>query len=189
MISAVIAMALIGQQDTICPLRTKRPTTGVMAADYGGRRIFVCCDQCLKNITRNTDKIIDRSIKDGLLIGEFLFDPITHKRIVGKKAPYQTTHKSFKVYFATENDLKSFQAEPDKFWNHPKKEALTCPINGTPIKNLADTAGYKDVEGVRYYACSPDCFEKLETSDKVVENASNSVTSVAARPLPFPGGG
>ena len=189
MITAVLASAVLVQQKTICPLMTKRPTTGVMSADYGGRRIFVCCDVCLTNIKKGTDKIIERSIKGNLLIGEFLYEPITQKRIVGRKAEFQSSYKGFKVYFETEANQQLFDAEPEKYWKHPTRESRACPISGAEIKDLATAAGFKDVNGVRYYACSPDCFDKLQTSEEVVKNVSNSITNVVARPLPFPGGG
>lgn len=169
------------QYKTMCPLMANRPTTGRMAAEYAGFRIFVCCDKCLARIGGDPTQTIKKSAKNGELIGDFLFDPNSGLRIDRKEAKFSRTINAFIIYSKSELTDKVL----DSLATFPERESYFSRISGKELKWSAHASAYIDVEKVRYYLDSAEERAKFQFDAKqIVFPASKPVVS---HPYPIMG--
>ncbi len=185
------ALAILPSQpqdfETLCPIMANRPTTGRMAAEYGGFRIFVCCDQCLGRVGRNTKQVVASAVKRNALIGDFMFDPVTHLRADKKQAKATSAQAGF-LYYNTQSEKSDFIGETEKnLARIPEKECLTCPVDGKEFKWSAKAGAFADQEGVRYFLCDQDCFTAFTKNPGQANKVTAKVIPVQARPYPIMG--
>lgn len=182
----LLLMVLVSQDNdipefkTMCPLMANRPTTGRMAAEYAGFRIFVCCDKCLGRIGGDPTATIKKSIKKGELIGDFLFDINSGHRIERKNAKFAASAGAFVFYSQTEFSEESLA----KAIEVPKFESYQSVKNGNTLKWAAKSSGFFDKNGTRYYLS--DLTEK-NTLASLSADKLPAGEKVTARPYPILG--
>jgi len=131
--------------------------------DYHGVRYPFCCGSCPSAFQKEPDKIISSDKNKGKTIGVSLFDPVSGARITVAKAKFSSDKDGVRYLFATEDEQKTFDAEPAKYTAVPAKESLYCPVQKSKISGYAAAGSYRDYNGVRYYFCCNACpydFEK-----------------------------
>ncbi|MES1227897.1 MAG: hypothetical protein ABUL72_04445, partial [Armatimonadota bacterium] len=131
---------------------------------------------------KNPDKYIKSAVESDLTIGTSLFDPVSGARIDLKKATISSDYKGTRYYFNTPEEKTSFDSEPVKFTKTPEKESLVCAMSGEKIADYGSAAGYVDFEGVRYYACCPDCFPAMQ-KDPAKLKGNKKVVITAPKPI------
>jgi len=131
--------------------------------DYKGVRYITCCGGCKAPFMKDPETVLKSEKTKGVLIGESLFDVTTGLRIEAKKAKAFEDFGGVRYYFATEKGKAEFDIDPKKATARPEKELVFCPVMGHALKAVADSGGYIDKGGVRFYACCADCMDKLKT--------------------------
>lgn len=157
-IAVVLALSPLSQDyKTMCPLMKNRPTTGRMAAEYAGFRIFVCCDQCLERIAGQAAKVVKEATESKALIGDFLFDPNTKRRIEPKTAKFKATAGPFIVYSMTELTKDTL----NQLAVLPKNESYLDPFTNVKSPWAAKAAAYTDLGETRLFFSSAQSLDDL----------------------------
>ena len=185
-ISALIfssAMLSHGQQATpiSCPMMGGPVAKGQPVTEYNGARFTYCCDGCDAEFVKDPSAAIKKMAKAGKTVGVSLFDPVSLKRVDSEKAKGGfSDYKGIRFYFESEDDKTAFDKEPKKFGAMPKKEALYCPVMGSPVKSYAKASGYADYDGVRYYFCCAGCDTKFAAEPAKFDESAKDKVQVPA---------
>lgn len=172
----------------ICPVMTNRPTSKRFAVDYVNSRYYVCCDQCIRTFSRRPEGFIKQAASANRLIGDVIFDPITHVRVQPEKALSKQRKDHVIWHFSQEQNAIKFLAEVAVYSAYPNKECLTCASCDVKMKTLGDAFGYVDYSGVRYFLHSQECFDKLNANPRQVETNRNlAPESIKGHIVPIPG--
>lgn len=183
MISTLIAFAVMAPVKAapsyVCPVMGEEisDVSEKGFADYNGARYWFCCGGCDVNFAKTPAKFIETQAKAKKVAGDFMFDPISGKRLASPGIIAETSdYMGVRFHFSSKANKAAFDKDPKKFGTMPKKEALYCPVAGEEIKNYASAASFTDYEGVRYYTCCAGCVEKLKADPaKYAPNAKDHV--------------
>jgi YHS domain-containing protein len=176
MILTLIATLAITQGSS-CPVSGTPADAKIAYSDYNGVRVAFCCNNCPAAFDKDPKKFTDANAKKGTLYGAFLFDPVSGKRLLEKKAIKETSdYNGVRFMFERAENKAKFDADPKKYGALPEKEALYCPVGKEVVASYGKSAGYVDYEGVRYYLCCGGCEAKLRSEPaSVVGNAKDYV--------------
>ena len=192
--SAAILFPAPQAQPIACPITGEPVVNGMKVTEYNGARFTYCCAGCDEQFEKNPQAALDKSIKSGKTVGEFLFDPISKKRIEPKKADGGSSdYHGLRFYFESKSNKAAFDKEPQKFGALPKKEALFCPVTKEAVSSYGKSVGYEDYQGVRYYFCCAGCDGPFSSDPgKYAPNAKSHVQTpkaMASEPDKAKGGG
>ncbi|HWD40437.1 MAG TPA: hypothetical protein VG944_16425 [Fimbriimonas sp.] len=181
-LSTLMLAAALQQPALSCPIAGD-PVSGKPGEtiEYAGIRFATCCTDCGGTFKKDPAKALKASAEKGKTVGVFLFDPITHARIDDKKAVGFSDYKGVRYEFKSEDEKKTFDADPKKYTARPEKEALFCPVYKTKIGAYYQAGGYVDAGGVRYYVCCDSCLAQMgQEPSKFTANAANEVKAPVA---------
>ena len=173
-IMAAVAIGFTAPADTLnCPVMGS-PANPKMALEYAGMRVEFCCKGCDTTFAKEPGKFMTASAKKDGAAGDFLFDPVTGKRIDTKEAKFKAVHKGVRYSFESEANLAAFNADPAKFTTAPEKDSLTCAVTGETVSAYSEAAGYVDFNGTRYYVCCAGCLPALAKDTKTIVAAGKA---------------
>src|SRR5690606_32956894 len=128
-----------------------------------GASFKMCCAGCDAKFAEKPADYLKTAIKDNKVIGEFLFDPVSHRRIKPEAAKGGSQdYKGMRYYFATEANKKAFAADPAKHAKIPKNEVFYCVVMDAKIKDYSKADSYVDNCNVRYWMCCEGCQTTFE---------------------------
>lgn len=124
--------------------------------------VYFCCSECVEKYTKDPAKYADKVAAQRAALAKLphvqVSDPVDGKPIAKS---VMLTKGTDKVYFATEDNKKKYEATPDKYKGGllaSYSYQTTCPIMGEAI----DPAAYVDLaDGSRVYMCCKKCAGKL----------------------------
>lgn len=178
---ATVAMAGAFHGEPLnCPISGGKVGADAPYADFGGVRVMFCCNKCPAAFEANPTKMAEEARKKKLTFGVSLFDPVTGNRLVHDKAIKEfSDYNGVRYLFASTEDKTKFDADPKKYGSAPEKEALYCPVGNEEVKTYAESSGYVDYKGVRYYMCCAGCDSKMHKEpEKYVGNAAKHIRPV-----------
>jgi YHS domain-containing protein len=144
-----------------CAIMGGDAKAGGGAVEYKGVRYDFCCPSCVGAFQANpTHAIMSDKVK-GKTIGTFLFDPVSGARITDAQGKATEDYNGVRYLFLSNDEKKTFDAEPAKYVAIPAKEALFCPVEKEKISSYMAAGSYRDYEGVRYYFCCSGCPEEF----------------------------
>jgi len=195
MITTLLAFALMSgvthpqKLSLTCPVTGEEITTPIASFNYKGARFDMCCGMCPGPFEKNPDKYLDpEKVKDHA-VGVSYFDPISGQAVKadGKDVIGPSVYHGIAYYFQNADDQKTFDAEPKKYTEVPKKEAIYCPVMKREGYEVSRSGGYADVDGVRYYICCGDCAGELKKDPAKYLDADaakhvHDVVAVKAKP-------
>lgn len=180
MLSFLVAAALAQNGYSCAVMGSSGSVEPGKAVDYAGVRYSFCCPGCDQAFIKEPTKYT--SEPKGALIGYSLFNVVDGSKIDFRKRSVlkASDYKGVRYYFANDEQVKQFKAEPSKFIA-PEKEALFCPVMKEEVSSYAEAGGFVDVDGVRYYVCCPGCIGALKNDPaKYVESAKEAVSEPKA---------
>lgn len=169
------------QGDLVCavmgsPVNAKLPT-----AVYGGAKYAFCCGGCDATFKADPAKVLKADAIKGKTVGQFLFDPVSGKKVDLKKNAGSSDFQGLRYSFETAENKTKFDANPKTFTAPVKNEAMFCAVAGKELKTFNDVGGYIDVEGTRYYTCCENCLKAMKgDAAKYVGKAKASVKPLGA---------
>lgn len=154
----VVFLAAAALQSTVvCPVMGVDLVDGVGRYDYGGVRIGFCCMACRNAFETDPAAVVESAQERKRIYGEFLFDPITRRRIEPAKAEAHYDSGGIRFYIAKRESVGAIGLGKRPLEKMPKKEALYCPAKGVVWDTYARAVGYGDLDDVRYYLDCSDC--------------------------------
>ncbi|MDE2126954.1 MAG: YHS domain-containing protein [Armatimonadetes bacterium] len=132
-------------------------TAKSLHVDYMGVRYYMCCGGCPSQFSANPTKYIKAAAKTRNVIGASLFDPVTTARVLPDKAVAHADYGNVRYFFASKDDLATFNKDPKKYTVTPKSEVLYCAVMNQKIASSDKASNYSDLKGVRYYFCCTSC--------------------------------
>lgn len=156
-----MGMAALEEKPLVCPIMGSEVSKESPAVEYAGTRVAFCCGGCDGAFAKDPLKAFKDNAKKGNVVGVFLFDPVSGLKIDAKKAKASSDYLSTRYYFASAENKAMFDKDSKKFATVPKKEHLQCSVEGCEVVNYADSSGYVDYKGVRYFAGCEGCIGKL----------------------------
>jgi len=163
-VALTIGVTATEEKALVCPIMGSEVSKDSPAVEYAGTKFAFCCGGCDGTFTKDPNAYIKKSVKEGNTIGVFLFDPIGGRSIDVKKAKGTSDYKGIRYYFLSEENKAVFDKSAKKYSVTPKKELLTCAVNGCEILTYSDAGAFADYNGVRYYAECEGCVDKLLTN-------------------------
>lgn len=160
MIATLTAIVLLGAPQAApikCAVMHEAADLKIAKVDYNGARFSFCCGGCDGTFQKSPEKFLTKESLKGDVVGEFLFDPVSGKRIASKDAKAQADAGGLRYYFESPENKTAFEQQKAALAAMPKKEALYCAVMGHAVKDYASAGGFVDHEGVRYYVCCADC--------------------------------
>jgi YHS domain-containing protein len=137
--------------------------------DYNGVRYGTCCAGCPEAFKADPAGALKSKRLENKTVGTSLFDPVTGLRIEPKNAKGGSEdYKGIRYYFASEENKKSFDADPKMYAAAAKKEVLYCAVMGHAVKDYASAGGYVTVEETRYYVCCGSCLNVFKEKSKEI---------------------
>ncbi len=158
----LFAIGLLEDKPLTCPISGEETVVTGPAMEYAGVKYTFCCPDCVATFKKEPVESIKPQVKAGSTVGEFLFDPISTRKIVVKKAKATIDFEGVRYYFESEDNKTKFTKNSKRFANTPNKESLVCPVMGGTVASYSKAADYLDHEGVRYYMCCSGCKPKME---------------------------
>lgn len=169
-----------------CTFQPEPASAKVQKMDYAGVRYGFCCPDCVSKFAKNPQAGVEASMKKEGIEGEFLFDPVSGKRITSKQAKGGSMDfNSVRYLFESEANFKTFAANPKAFTAPVTKVALYCPVMGHAVKSYAESGAFADYNGTRYFLCCPDCLSAFQKEPgKFAPKAAAAVMAPKAMPAP-----
>lgn len=161
------ASLLLGAAETplSCPIMLDNAANMKSSAFLaGGFEFHFCCGGCDAKFKADPNGSVKKAAAAKKTVGSSLFDPTTGLRIKPEAAKGWSDFKGIRYYFADEAGAAKFKKNPGSFTATPKQEVLYCVVAKEEIASYADSAGYLDRKGVRYYMCCPDCIGKFKAA-------------------------
>lgn len=143
--------------DPVCPVLGEAIPAGAPTVEYKGILLTFCCPGCDAKFLATPDKYLSQEVPEGKSIGEFLFDPVSHQRLIATDAKAESVYRGIVYRFSSEANQAEFAANPELYALSPDRESLFCPVMKKASATISASAGYADFEGVRYYFCCPGC--------------------------------
>lgn len=186
MLSFLLLASMAQGNDLKCPVMAGEVAKDTNYVEYRGASFGFCCNGCDKNFAKAPDKFLATQAKAGNIVGQFLFDPVTHRRIDPAKAPSHTDFGGIRYPFESKDNAMVFLSAQEKLAAAPKKEALYCPVGKEKIASASKAWGYADHDGVRWYLCCADCEQPFlkNPASFIDANAKKQIKNVSARILP-----
>ncbi|MCW5943360.1 MAG: hypothetical protein KIS66_14100 [Fimbriimonadaceae bacterium] len=179
MIATFTALILLASPQTAplkCAVMHEAADLKIAKVDFNGARFSFCCGGCDGTFQKSPEKYLTKESLKGDVVGEFLFDPVSGKRIAAKDAKAQADFGGLRYYFESAANKASFEQHKAAFGAMPKKEALYCAVMGHAVKDYASAGGFVDHEGTRYYVCCADCLAAMKKEPgKFVAKAADQV--------------
>lgn len=162
MVTTVLATILIGQSNPVhCAVMQGNPSNPKNAVEYNGVKTGICCPGCKDELKKEPTKYFTQAAKAGTVIGEFLFDPVSHNRMAKTDGKPFADFKGVRYYFESDANKKTFATNMAKFAAMPAKEVLKCPVTGEVVETYSKASSYIDQDGVRFYVCCAGCSKPL----------------------------
>lgn len=161
-LALTMGMTAIEEKPLVCPIMGSEVSKDSPAVEYAGSKVAFCCGGCPDKFSKDPKASFKSNAKDGKLIGTFLFDPVSGKRIEAKKAKGSSDFMATRYYFESAENKATFDKNSKKYATVPKKESLTCAVGGDTMKNYSHSFGYVDHKDVRYYICCGMCLPKMQ---------------------------
>ncbi|MEX2244530.1 MAG: YHS domain-containing protein [Fimbriimonadaceae bacterium] len=161
-LTLAVGMTAVDEKPLVCPIMGSPVSKDAPRVEYAGTSFGFCCAGCDAGFGKDPKAALKKNEKSASPIGEFLFDPVSHKRIKKEQAKGTVDFQGVRFHFATEENMKAFQADSKKYALAPKKESLSCPVMGEAIATYSAASEYVDYEGVRYYICCAGCTPAFE---------------------------
>jgi YHS domain-containing protein len=190
MLSMLLLTVALQGSDLKCPVMAGAVAKDSNIVEYRGAAFTFCCAGCDTNFAKAPDKFMATQKKAGNTVGQFLFDPISGKRIDPANAAATTDFGGLRYSFESEANLKAFTANAAKISVAPAKEALYCPVGNEAIASASKAWGYVDHQNVRWYLCCAGCETPFRTEpDKyITADAKKQIKNAGAKLLPKPKG-
>lgn len=186
-IALASALLSVSASEPVCPVMPSHalPAKPIFM-EWNGGSFGLCCGGCEAPFTKEPMKFIKTATEKNQIVGTFLFDPISKKRLEAKNAKASFDFGGVRYNFENEANMTAFKAmAADKMVKWPEKQSMTCPVSGEAIPSQSKAAGYMDFEGVRYYACCEGCMPTmLENPAKVVAKIKDTVKPVSVTKAP-----
>jgi YHS domain-containing protein len=190
MLSALLLTVALQGSDLKCPVMAGAVAKDSNIVEYRGAAFTFCCAGCDTNFAKAPDKFMATQSKAGNTVGQFLFDPVSRRRVDPAKAKDFTDFGGLRYAFESNDNLKVFLASTDKLSVAPKKEALYCPVGKEAIASASKAWGYADHDGVRWYLCCAGCEEPFlkNPTSFITADAKKQIKNAGAKLLPKPKG-
>lgn len=161
--SLLFATALAG--DLVCPVMGSPVKAEAKPITVAGHEFRMCCAGCDTKFKEKPTQYLTAAAKKGSTIGEFLFDPVTQKRIYDdERAGGSMDYKGVRYYFASAANKAAFKAAPQKYTVVPKNEVMHCLVMDMKIRKYQVADSYSDSGDTRYYHCCTECKVKFDKS-------------------------
>lgn len=179
---AAVLSAWASAQELVCPVNLDPVVEGGPVVEYKGVRYEFCCPGCDVKFAKNPEKYLQANLDQGQVIGTFLFDPVSGKRVESEAGKFMVDYNHIRYFFESEKNREEFAELPEVYAQVPSKESMTCAVKKTKIAKAEDAAGYADFEGVRYYFCCSDCPEVFALDPaKYASSVSSAVRVVGGK--------
>lgn len=183
-ISSMVALIAMSQTKTVtaCVVQGSHDADPAMSAEYAGYKVSFCCEDCIPKFKADPAKFIKMASEREAVVAEFLFDPVSHKRVKADKAKATVEHKGVRYFFASEANKSTFLSAPEKHMKMPEKHALYCPVMKSAVASYSKADFYVDHAGVRYYTCCAGCNDPLAKDPAKFADASKAVAPPVIMP-------
>lgn len=174
---ATIVLGLAPQQKlhVTCAVTGEEMEKPVATILYKGAAFDMCCGGCPGAFLKNPEKFLKEDKVKDRTVGVYLFDPVNGYAVKADKAKAgPVVSNGIGYYFTSAENKTEFEANPKKYTVAPAKEALYCPVMKEEVKNISESGGYSDVDGVRYYICCPGCLQSFKADPKKYLNAESA---------------
>ena len=142
--------------------------------DVNGVRFGVCKPECEAEFRKEPLAWPAKGVKEGRIVGVGVFDPVSGKRLTPQTARGGTSDfAGVRFAFSSAANKAVFDADPKRYGTVPEKSAENCPIMGVKLGPLFLAPAFRDIGGVRYFACCEQCMPKL-LSEKFAANGSDA---------------
>lgn len=179
MISLILLATATAQSPLACPVMGSPVNKNLGAMVYAGARYMICCGGCDTAFKADPAKALKGDAVKGKTVGEFLFDPVSGKKVDLKKNAGTSDFGGLRYAFETAANKTAFDADPKKFTAPVTKEALFCSVMKHDLKSINDAGGFADVEGTRYYVCCANCLAAFKAEPaKYTGNAKGAVKAL-----------
>lgn len=154
--------------------------------DVNGIRFAVCRPDCEAEFRKAPFSWLVKSAREGRIVGIGVFDPISGKRLTPQTARGGTSDfGGVRFAFSTPANKAVFDAEPKRYGTIPEKSSETCPIMGVKLGPLFLAPAFRDIDGVRYFACCEQCMPKLLSERYTPANRDAKPPKIDAVPKPW----
>ena len=191
----VVGVLVVEAEDTaavsqsICPVMGK-PVNRDLYADVKGKRVYVCCQGCIKLVQKKPDKYIGILEEEGVVL-EKPPKPQTVCPVMGgaiNKEMYADV-KGRRIYVCCPGCIPTIEKNPEKYikkleddgvvLDRVTKPQTICPVMGNAInKDL-----YVDHDGKRIYVCCRGCIGLIEKNpEKYLNKLKHDGVEVEAVP-------
>lgn len=175
-ITALVVASAMAPASLVCPISGEKLGADAKTFDYAGLRVGVCCPSCEGAFSKDPAATMAAAQKKGWTVAESLFDPTNGQRVLKSRA--SSDYKGVRWHFANPANKSTFDKNPAKFAAAPKQDALFCPVASEAINGYANSCGYQDYAGVRYYICCQGCWEPFKKDPaKFAPNAKAAVAT------------
>src|SRR6185437_11757604 len=104
MILTLAATLILANQQAntkiVCPITAEEVGISFANIDFAGARFEMCCGGCPSVFKKDPATAMKSDKLKGKTFGQFLFDPISNKRIEAKDAKASSDYKGLRYYFA-----------------------------------------------------------------------------------------
>jgi YHS domain-containing protein len=180
-LSTLVASLVIGQNAPalVCTVNPGHEADTELSLEYAGVKNYFCCEDCVPKFKAEPAKYMKAAAELKAPVGEFLFDPVSGKRIKSDKARGTVDFKGVRYFFASKENLAAFNKDPKKFSTVPAKESLVCPVMKEAVATYSKADSYVDYKDVRYYLCCAGCVKPMQTDPaKYIKNVTPSAPKV-----------
>lgn len=187
MISLITLLAApLLSEGTVCPIMANPVDANATHYLYGGLDFAFCCNGCDDAFAKDPQAAMAKASKTGKVYAEFMFDPVSHKRVLDvAKAAATVEYKGVRYRFNSVENKKKFEAKPSDFTAMPKNETLVCAVMGDAIQSIDAADSYVDYKGVRYYMCCGSCLAPMMKSPEKFAVSANGVGPAKMMPKPI----
>jgi Cu+-exporting ATPase len=174
-----------GEKPLTCPVMGGSVDMESTPVEYAGAEFRFCCAGCDSQFVRAPAKYIAQQAKAKHASGVFLFDPVSRERLDPSTAIVASRDcAGIRFRFASAENLKRFDLNPQLYATAPAKESLVCPVTREVVNGFAKAAAYADYKGNRYFFCTKACPELFRADPEKYAPAVASALRTPAVRLP-----
>lgn len=131
---------------TTCPVLEGQKIDKSLYVDYEGKRIYVCCADCLKDVGKNPGKYLKKLESEGVKLEKIQTTcPVMEGQKVGKSL--YVDHDGKRIYVCCEDCLAVVKKDPAKYIKKLEDQGITLDKASSADKVKTQTTETKDTHG------------------------------------------
>lgn len=114
------------QLQVMCPVMTEKQVRKSLHVDHEGKRVFLCCKDCLKKVTKNPAKYIAKLEAEGILVQTYQTHcPVMTNEVIDATMTKFVDYDGKRIYTCCKDCIEKIASDPEKYVSQLEAEGIT----------------------------------------------------------------